>query len=55
MFNYLTSVDSESIDIKSIRIQFGLEREQDAERSPNTLEIKLDVKDEFIDSQNQGL
>lgn len=51
--HYLLSL-TDPIDLGTARKQFGLASDDKADRSTDTIDLQLDIKDEFIDSQNQG-
>lgn len=46
----------DAIDLDGARKQFGLEKDVKADMSTDTVDLQLDIiKDEFIESQHQGL
>lgn len=52
---YLLSLSDPIDDLETARKEFGLLTDDDkADRSTDTIDLQLDIKDEFIDSQNQG-
>jgi hypothetical protein len=45
---------ADSTDLEAAKKEFGLADDK-ADRSTDTVDLQLGIKDEFIDSQNQGL
>lgn len=51
--SYLLTL-SEVDDLCGVRKQFGLNSEDKADKSTDTIDLEMDIKDEFIDSHQQG-
>lgn len=46
LLTFLANI-SGSVDLESVRNQFGLEKDEKADRSTDTIDLPLDIKDEF--------
>lgn len=50
----LSFPDSVEVDVNNARLEFGLMKDDTTDKATDTVDLQLDIKDEYVDSQ-QGL